>query len=146
MIALVRDVIAASIFEASMLQVSGSMSTHTGTPPSSTMVSAVAANVNGVVMTSSPGFRSSAIIAMSSASVPLDTVTQCFAPVCAASAASSSLDLGAHDVLAVIQHLLHAHRDLVAQRGVLGLEVDEFDLVRHGQSQEISDSTRPSSR
>ena len=37
------------------------------------MVSAVAAKVKGVVMTSSPGFRSSAISAISSASVPLAT-------------------------------------------------------------------------
>jgi hypothetical protein len=59
-----------------MLQVSGSMSTNTGLPPSSTMVSAVAAKVKGVVMTSSPGFRSSAISAISSASVPLATVMQ----------------------------------------------------------------------
>jgi hypothetical protein len=50
----VRGVIAASISEASMLQVSGSMSTKTGTQPASTIISAVAAKVNGVVMTSSP--------------------------------------------------------------------------------------------
>jgi hypothetical protein len=45
--------------------------------PSSTIISAVAAKVKGVVMTSSPGFRSSAISAISSASVPLATVMQC---------------------------------------------------------------------
>jgi hypothetical protein len=62
------------------------------------------------------------------------------------------LHLGAHDVLAVIQHLLHAHGDLVAQRGVLGLEVDEFDLgLRrqggvHALLSQIIDSTAPSSR
>ncbi len=77
-----------------MLQVSGSMSTNTGVAPSSTMVSAVAAKVNGVVTTSSPGFRPSAISEISSASVPLATVTQCFAPVKAASAASSSATSG----------------------------------------------------
>ena len=55
MIARVRGVIAASISAASMLQVSGSMSTNTGVAPSSTIISAVAAKVNGVVMTSSPG-------------------------------------------------------------------------------------------
>ena len=58
MIARVRGVIAASICDASMLQVSGSMSTNTGFAPSSTIISAVAAKVNGVVITSSPGFRS----------------------------------------------------------------------------------------
>ena len=128
MMALVRGVIAASIFEASMLQVSGSMSTHTGTPPSSTMVSAVAAKVNGVVMTSSPGFRSSAIIAISSASVPLDDGDAVLRAGVGGERRLELLDLGAHDVLAVVQHLLHAHGDLVAQRGVLGLQVDEFDL------------------
>ncbi len=77
-----------------MLQVSGSMSTNTGLPPSRTIVSAVAANVNGVVMTSSPGFKPSAIRLISSASVPLATVMQCFAPVKAASCCSSSLTSG----------------------------------------------------
>jgi hypothetical protein len=58
------------------------------------MVSAVAAKVKGVVMTSSPGPRSSAISAISSASVPLATVMQCRAPLKAASAASSSATSG----------------------------------------------------
>ncbi len=53
------------------------MSTNTGTAPSSAITSAVAANVNGVVMTSSPACTPSAISAISSASVPLDTVTPC---------------------------------------------------------------------
>ena len=81
MMARVRGVMRASISVASMLQVSGSMSTYTGTPPNSTITSAVAAKVNGVVMTSSPGFRPMAISAISSASVPLATATQCGAPV-----------------------------------------------------------------
>ena len=81
MMARVRSVMAASISRASILQLSGSMSTKTGLPPSSTIISAVAAKVKGVVMTSSPGFRSSAISAISSASVPLATVMQCLAPV-----------------------------------------------------------------
>ena len=81
MMALVREVILASTRLASMLAVSGSMSTNTGTPPASTIISAVAANVNGVVMTSSPGCRSSAISEISSASVPLATLMQCLAPV-----------------------------------------------------------------
>ncbi len=81
MMARVRGVIAASIAVASILQVSGSISTNTGFAPSRTITSAVAAKVNGVVMTSSPGLMSSAINEISSASVPLDTVMQCFAPV-----------------------------------------------------------------
>ncbi|MCY1202653.1 hypothetical protein D9M72_141450 [compost metagenome] len=81
MMALVRGVILASISETLMLQVSGSTSTKTGTAPSSTMTSAVATNVNEVVMTSSPAFTPSAISAISRASVPEATVTQCLAPV-----------------------------------------------------------------
>lgn len=81
MMARVRGVMAASIRPASMLAVSGSMSTNTGTPPASTIISAVAAKVKGLVMTSSPGSRPSAIRQMSSASVPLATLMQCAAPV-----------------------------------------------------------------
>ena len=81
MMARVFAVTLASISDASTLQVSGSMSTNTGFAPSSTMVSAVAAKVKGVVMTSSPGPMPSAIRAIKSASVPLATVMQCLAPV-----------------------------------------------------------------
>ncbi len=56
------------------------MSTKTGLAPISAIISAVAKNVNGTVMTSSPGPMSSAISAMSRASVPLATPMQCFAP------------------------------------------------------------------
>ena len=55
-----------------------SMSTNTGFAPINAIISPVAINVNGVVITSSPAFRPSAIIAISSASVPLATVMQCF--------------------------------------------------------------------
>ena len=94
MMARVRGVMRASTKEASRLQVPGSTSTNTGLPPSSTIISPVAANVKGLVMTSSPGFKSSAISAISSASVPLATVTQCRLPVKAARAASSSATSG----------------------------------------------------
>ena len=76
MMARVRGVMRASISVESMLQVSGSMSANTGVPPSNTIASAVAAKVNGVVITSSPGRNSSAISAISNASVPLATVMQ----------------------------------------------------------------------
>jgi hypothetical protein len=94
MMAFVRGVIAASTCDASMLQVSGWISTNTGVAPASTIISAVAANVNGVVMTSSPGRMSKAISAISSASVPLATVTQCRAPVQASSRCSNSRTSG----------------------------------------------------
>ena len=94
MIALVRAVMAASSFETSILAVSSSTSTNTALAPSSTIISAVAMKVNGVVMTSSPGFTPSAISAISSASVPEATLTQCAAPVYAASLSSISRTSG----------------------------------------------------
>ena len=66
----VRGVIAAAMASGSMLKVSGSMSTKTGTPPSRLMAPAVAKKVKGVVMTSSPGFRSRAQRASMRASDP----------------------------------------------------------------------------
>ena len=94
MMARVRGVMAASMRAASIRPVSGSTSTNTGRPPSRTITSAVAAKVNGVVITSSPLCKPSAIRLMSSASVPLETVMQCRAPVRCASAASSSATSG----------------------------------------------------
>jgi hypothetical protein len=40
------------------------------------------------------------------------------------------LDLGAHDVLAVVEHALNARVDGFAQRRILRLEVDELDQNR----------------
>ena len=57
MIARVRGVIAASIRPASMLYVSGSMSTKTGVAPVDRIELTVALNVWPTVMTSSPGPR-----------------------------------------------------------------------------------------
>ena len=101
-----------------MLQVSGSMSTNTGLPPSSTIISAVAAKVKGVVMTSSPGFRPSAISAISSASVPLATADAVLRAGEGGERGFQLLDLGAHDVLAVVEHALDARvdRGLAARR------------------------------
>ncbi|MNV95169.1 hypothetical protein D3C71_1900340 [compost metagenome] len=81
MIALVRELILASISATLMLQVSGSTSTKTGVAPSSTMTSAVATKVNEVVITSSPAPMPSAISDISRASVPEATVMQCLASV-----------------------------------------------------------------
>ncbi len=71
MIALVRGVIAASIFSASMLNVSGRMSTKTGVAPKRVMQLTEAKNVKLGTITSSPGPMFSAIIASSNASLPL---------------------------------------------------------------------------
>src|SRR5438105_3091701 len=84
----VRGVMAASTAAGSILNVSGSMSTNTGVPPALWIVPAVAKNVKGVVMTSSPGPRSSALRGRSSASVPLAQAMPCVAPARRATAAS----------------------------------------------------------
>src|SRR5690348_7138037 len=89
MMARVRGVRAASMAAGSMLNVSASMSTKTGVPPALWMVPAVAKNVNGVVMTSSPGFRSRALRGRSSASVPLAHPMPYFACERAATSTSS---------------------------------------------------------
>jgi len=71
----VFSVIAASIFAALMLYVSGSMSTKTGFAPRRAIEPAVEKKVKGVVITSSPDPMSSAINAERIASVPLETPT-----------------------------------------------------------------------
>src|SRR6267143_6952676 len=85
----VRGVIAASTAAGSILNVPGSMSTNTGVPPALWIVPAVAKNVKGVVMTSSPGLSPSALSGRRSASVPLAHAMPCFAPASRATALSS---------------------------------------------------------
>ena len=80
-IALVIGVIADSILFASILKVSGSISTKTGLALSKDIVSAVDMNEKGVVIISSPGLILSAIIDKGKASVPEEQVMACFAPV-----------------------------------------------------------------
>ena len=87
-----------------MLQVSGSTSTNTGFAPSSTIISAVATKVNGVVITSSPGLTPSAISAISSASVPLATRDAVLRAGVGGEPAFELGDLRAHDELAVVEH------------------------------------------
>jgi hypothetical protein len=94
MMARVRAVIFSSISPGAILQVTGSMSTNTGVAPSSTMASAVAMKVKGVVITSSPRPTPSAISAISNASVPEATVMQWRAPVYRARRSSSSATSG----------------------------------------------------
>jgi hypothetical protein len=57
------------------LQVCGSTSTNSGTPPACTIAAAVAIKVIGTVITPSPGPIPSAIRASRKASVPLPTPT-----------------------------------------------------------------------
>ena len=61
MIAFVLGVIALSSFEASRLNVSGSISTKTGFAPTIPIASVVATNVNATVITSSPAPISNAL-------------------------------------------------------------------------------------
>jgi hypothetical protein len=56
------------------------MSTNTHLAPASAIISPVAINVNGEVMTSSPGPTPSAINAINSVSVPLEAPMQCLTP------------------------------------------------------------------
>jgi hypothetical protein len=118
MMALVRGVTLASISPASMLQVSGSMSTNTGLAPSSTITSAVAAKVKGVVMTSSPRQAQRHQRDQQRLGAAGHGHMQCGA----GEARPALLQLGhlrAHDVLAVVQHALDARVDAALERGVL---------------------------
>ena len=70
-IAFVFGVIAFLIAFTSILNVIGSTSTKTGVNPNKAITSTVAAKVKSAVITSSPGFKPKAIIAICNASVPL---------------------------------------------------------------------------
>ena len=80
MMAFVFGVIAASIFDGSMHLVLGSQSTNTAVAPAIQIASAVAKNVFGCVMTSSPGPMPIAISASQIASVPFPVPTACVIP------------------------------------------------------------------
>ena len=94
MIARVRGLMRPDTAAASMLKVSGSMSTKTGRAPSRAMTPAVAKNEYAEVMTSSPGPISSAMSDASNASVPDETPMAKRAPVWAATSFSSSSTSG----------------------------------------------------
>ena len=72
----------------------GSQSTNTAVAPAIQMASAVAKNVLGWVMTSSPGPMPRAINASQIASVPLPTPMACDVPWKAASSCSNCLSIG----------------------------------------------------
>ena len=105
------------------------MSTKTGLAPTSAIISAVAKNVKGTVMTSSPGPMSSAISAISRASVPLATPMQCLDADVVGQSLLQLGDFGPDDVLAVLEHLVDARVDRGLEPTVLGLEVDEIHGV-----------------
>ena len=68
-VARVREVAAGSIAFGSILSVSGSISTNTGTAPRRTTALAVDTKVKDGMITSSPGFRSHRMAAISNAAV-----------------------------------------------------------------------------
>ena len=81
MMPLVRGVMAASRRSGSRFKVAGSMSTSTGTPPWSTTVLSVDAQVRPVVITSSPGRRPSTCRVISWAVVALFMARQWATPL-----------------------------------------------------------------
>ena len=78
----------------SRLNVASSTSTNTGVAPTSATDSAVAENVNAGQNTASPFPTPSAIRMSTSASVPLETPIECFAPQKAERSRSSSRTSG----------------------------------------------------
>ena len=114
-----------------MLNVFGSMSTNTGLAPTLWIVPAVAKNVNGVVMTSSPWPQSSARSASSSASVPLAQPTAYFVCDSSATSALELLDGSAEDEQLGVDDLHHRGNDFIADRRVLCTEIQQRD--RHCQ-------------
>ena len=94
MMALVRAVTAASMSDGSMLKNRGSISTSTGRASKYLITSAVAANVYGVVITSSPCFNPMASRARCMAAVHELTAMACFAPTTAANADSNCFVFG----------------------------------------------------
>ena len=90
-IAFVFSVIFSSILEGSILNVSFSTSTNTGTAPTAEIVSAVAKKVNGVVITSSPAPIPKDFNAITKASVPFPTDIACLTPMYSANSFSNSV-------------------------------------------------------
>ena len=101
------------------------MSTNTGVPPALWMAPAVAKKVNGVVMTSSPGFRSSARSGRSSASVPLAQPMACRAFGEPGHLGLELRHLGAHDEPLALHDGHHGPEHLVLDAVVLSHQVEQ---------------------
>ena len=93
-IAFVREVTAFSTWAGSILRSSSRTSTNTGHAPAWTTTFAVAGQVIGEVITSSPGAMPSATSARCIAAVPDESAIACRAPVSSASRRSSSAARG----------------------------------------------------
>ena len=109
------------------------MSTKTGLAPVRAMAPAVAKNVYGVVITSSPGPMSSAIRLISRASLPEETVIGVGAAAVRGQLGFAVGHGRAEDALLALQHGVDGRADFVADRGVLGLQVEQRngDGLRH---------------
>src|SRR5215204_1382748 len=94
MIAFVRSVTPALTASGSMFRSDSRTSTKTGVAPAWTTTFAVAGQVIGVVITSSPGPIPSATRVRCIAAVPEETASACFAPTYAAKRRSSSAAFG----------------------------------------------------
>src|SRR5437879_11355873 len=94
MIARVRGVIAAAIRAGSIVSVSGSTSTSTGRAPTCSTTLTVAANVSGVVITSSPGPTPLATSAVWSPAVQEFSASAAGAETAVANSASKRATLG----------------------------------------------------
>ena len=126
----VRGVTAASTAAGSMLNVAGSMSTNTGVPPALWMAPAVAKKVKGVVITSSPGWRSSALSGSSRASVPL---AQAIGVPGVRERGHGGLelpDLGAHDEGLALDHGHDGREHLVLDAAILRHQIQQGNVHR----------------
>ena len=120
-IALVFSVIASSIFEGSSVKVSGSMSTNTGFAPVYKMELPVAANVNGVVITSSPSPIPAAKRATCNAEVPELVAIPYFAPTYFANSSSNSITLGP---CAIIPDFITSITAFISSSSITGLAIE----------------------
>ena len=126
----VRGVMAASTAPGAMLNVAGSMSTNTGVPPALWMAPAVAKKVNGVVITSSPGWRSSALSGSSRASVPLAQPMACLVWESRGHGGLELRHLGAHDEALALDHRHDGREHLVLDAAVLRDQIQQGNVHR----------------
>ena len=106
----------------------GSMSTNTGVAPRRAIAPAVAKNVYGVVMTSSPGPMSSAIRHASSASLPDDTPIAVRAAAVPRDRLLALLHLRAEDEVLRLHHLGDRRVDLGLDGRVLRLKIEQRNI------------------
>ncbi len=126
MIALVRGVIAASTAVGSIVKVLRvDVDEHRRRARCSRSPTTVATNVNGTVMTSSPGPTPAASSARCSALVPVLTPMPCVGLAVGGELLLERRHFAAERELAAVQDALDRGVDFVLDRRVLGLQVDE---------------------